>query len=212
MASTDDGLAIIGLIFALKEKKVKRKNRSIWCKEWLMKRRVHSHVNLLAELKLFPKDWHNFLRMDHDTYLHLLKLVAPIIEKQDTIMRNAIPPHDRLVATLMFLSTGRNYKDLKFSSIISSQALGRIIPETCEAIYKVLRKDYFKFPRSEEEWKDVAKVFEKRWNFPHCLGAMDGKHIAIFLPDGCGLEYFNYKNHHSMVLLAIVDGNYRYFM
>nr|XP_034837881.1 uncharacterized protein LOC117994110 [Maniola hyperantus] len=212
MASTDDVLAVVGLIFALKEKKVKRKNRSIWCKEWLMKRRVHSHVNLLAELKMFPKDWHNFLRMDHDTYLHLLNMVAPIIEKQDTIMRNAIPPHDRLVATLRFLSTGRNYEDLKFSSIISSQALGRIIPETCEAIYKVLRKEYFKFPRSEEEWKDVAKVFEKRWNFPHCLGAMDGKHIAIFLPAGCGSEYFNYKNHHSMVLFAIVDGNYRFIL
>ncbi|XP_050664336.1 uncharacterized protein LOC126964989 [Leptidea sinapis] len=181
MASTDDDLAIIGLIFTLKEKKVKRKNRSIWCKEWLMKIRVHSHVNLLAELKLFPKDWHNFLRMDHNTYLHLLNLVAPIIEKQHTIMRNAIPPHDRLVATLRFLSTGRNYEDLKFSSIISSQALGRIIPETCEAIYKVPQRIFLQFPRSKEEWKDVAKVFEKRWNFPHCLGAMDGKHIAIFL-------------------------------
>ena len=115
---------------------MKLKNRSIWCKEWLMKRRVHSHVNLLSELKMFPKDWHNFFRMDHDTYLHLLNMVAPIIEKQDTIMRNAISAHDKLVATLRFLSTGRNYEDLKFSSIISSQALGRIIPKTCEAIFQ----------------------------------------------------------------------------
>lgn len=71
-------------------------------------------------------------------------MVAPIIEKQDTIMRNAIPAHDRLLATLKFLATGRNYEDVKFSSIISSQALGRIISETSEAIYKVLRQDYFK--------------------------------------------------------------------
>lgn len=41
---------------------------------------------------------------------------------------------------------------------------------------------------------------------------MDGKHIAIFLPPGCGSEYFNYKNHHSMVLLAIVDGNYQFLL
>ncbi|CAG5043371.1 unnamed protein product [Parnassius apollo] len=83
MASTDDVLAVVGLIFALKEKKVKRKKRSIWCKEWLMKRSVNSHVNLLAELMMIPKDWHNFLRMDHDTYsyLHLLNMVAPIIEE-----------------------------------------------------------------------------------------------------------------------------------
>lgn len=147
MASTDDVLAIAALLLIKKqetEKTRKRKNRTTWCKDWLMKREVHSHINLLKELKTFPKDWHNFLRMDSDTYLHLLSMVTPIIEKQDTVMRNSIPPHDRLVATLRFLSTGRNYEDLKFSSIISPQALGYIIPETCEAIYKVLRKDYFK--------------------------------------------------------------------
>lgn len=59
-------------------------------------------------------------------------------------MRTAITPHERLTATLRFLVTGRSYEDLKFSTIISPQALGRIIPETCEAIYQVLSKDYLK--------------------------------------------------------------------
>ncbi|KAG5897881.1 hypothetical protein JTB14_000761 [Gonioctena quinquepunctata] len=100
MASTDDALAFVGLLFAIKkqkEEKIKKKKRRIWCEEWLMKREAHSHVNLLKELKVFPKDWHNFQRMDSDTYSHLLSMVSPIIEKQDTIMRKAIPPHDRLV-------------------------------------------------------------------------------------------------------------------
>ncbi|KAG5868769.1 hypothetical protein JTB14_024587 [Gonioctena quinquepunctata] len=141
MASTDDALAVVGLLFAIKkqkEEKIKKKKTRIWCKEWLMKREAHSHVNLSKELKVFLKDWHNFLRMDSDTYSHLLSMVSPIIEKQDTIMRNAIPSHDRLVATLRFLATGRSYEDLKFSSIISPQALSYILPETCEAIYNVL--------------------------------------------------------------------------
>lgn len=57
-------------------------------------------------------------------------------------MRQAISPLKRLTATLRFLAIGRNYKDLEFSSIISKQALSDIIPETCEAIYKVLKKEY----------------------------------------------------------------------
>lgn len=78
-------------------------------------------------------------------YYRLLSMVTPEIEKQDTIMRNSISPHERLVATLRFLATGRNYEDLKFSTIISPQALSYIIPNTsCEAIYKVLRKNYLK--------------------------------------------------------------------
>lgn len=68
----------------------------------------------------------------------------------------------------------------------------------------------FQFPKSEEDWKRIATDFEQKWQFPHCLGAIDGKHVAITLPPGCGSEYFNYKGHHSMVLLAIVDAQYRF--
>jgi hypothetical protein len=46
-------------------------------------------------------------------------------------MRRAITPHKTLSVTLRFLATNRNYGDLKFSAVISPQALGVIIPETC---------------------------------------------------------------------------------
>jgi hypothetical protein len=84
VASTvDDTLAIVGLLIAMKSK-IKRK---MWCKEWLQKRNTYCHVNLLTELKLAPKDWHNYLRMDEETYLQILSLVAPLIEKKNTVMR-----------------------------------------------------------------------------------------------------------------------------
>lgn len=109
-----------------------------------MKRKQFSHTNLLRELKFDPQDWHNYLRMNEETYLNLLALVSPLIKKQDTVMREAISPHERLTATLRFLATGRSYQCLKFSTIISPQALSQIIPETCNALYEVLRKDYLK--------------------------------------------------------------------
>jgi len=59
-------------------------------------------------------------------------------------MRRVIAPHERLSVTLGFLATGRSYEDLKFSAAISPQALGLIIPETCAAIYEVLKKDHLK--------------------------------------------------------------------
>ena len=34
------------------------------------------------------------------------------------------------------------------------------------------------FP-SLEKWKDISNDFGKFWNHPHCLGAIDGKRIAI---------------------------------
>lgn len=48
-------------------------------------------------------------------------------------------------------------------------------------------------PPTEEEWMEKAEHFWKRWQFPNCLGAVDGKHIAITCPPNFGSVYFNYK-------------------
>jgi hypothetical protein len=75
MASTDDTLAIVGLLIAVKSKN----KRKTWFKEWLQKRNTYSHVNLLTESKLASKEWYNYLRMDEETYLQLLSLVVSLI-------------------------------------------------------------------------------------------------------------------------------------
>ncbi|CAM4682527.1 unnamed protein product [Leuciscus chuanchicus] len=43
----------------------------------------------------------------------------------------------------------------------------------------VLKDDFLKTPKSEDEWRAIAKNFVEKWQFPHCLGALDGKHIYI---------------------------------
>ena len=138
-----ENLAIAAVALYNKQKNTKkRKKRKVWTKDWLLNRNKHSE--LLEELRLQPEEWFNYLRMDQETYFKLLSIVTPFIKKEDTCMRMAISPHERLTATLRFLSTGRTYEDLKFSVRISAQALGHIIPETCGAIRKALQMDYMK--------------------------------------------------------------------
>ncbi|XP_068084397.1 uncharacterized protein [Anabrus simplex] len=84
--------------------------------------------------------------MNEETYLDLLSRVSPLIKKEDTVMRAAITPHERLTATLRYLATCRSLEDLKYSTIVSPQALGNIIEETCKAILKVLKNDFCKGP------------------------------------------------------------------
>ncbi|CAH1993114.1 unnamed protein product [Acanthoscelides obtectus] len=65
-------------------------------------------------------------------------------------------------------------------------------------------------PSTPEEWLLVSEQYQELWNFPNCLGAMDGKHVALQTPINSGSEYYNYKSHCSIVLFALVDANYNF--
>lgn len=147
--STFLGICLLRTACALAVRRSRRKRqmrpRRFWCREWLLKRDTLSHMPLLQEIRENnPDDFRNYLRMEDDCFLALLNLVSPLIQRQDTRMRQAVTPEQRLVVTLRFLATGRTLEDLKFSSAISAQALGVIIPDTCDAIMTVLKKDYLK--------------------------------------------------------------------
>jgi hypothetical protein len=68
----------------------------------------------------------------------------------------------------------------------------------------------FQTPDTAEEWLQISKEFETKWNFPNCIGALDGKHVEITPPVNSGSDYYNYKNTFSVVLLAMVDANYKF--
>ncbi|XP_060874357.1 putative nuclease HARBI1 [Metopolophium dirhodum] len=65
-------------------------------------------------------------------------------------------------------------------------------------------------PKKKAEWEIITNGFNTKWNFPQCIGAIDGKHIVIKAPKHSGSLYFNYKNQFSIVLLALVDHDYNF--
>ena len=67
---------------------------------------------------------------------------------------------------------------------------------------------FIKAPTFKKEWLDIVTEFDNKWNFPHWLGAIDGKHIIIQAPPRSGSSFFNYKKSFSIVLLAVCNANY----
>ena len=140
----------------------------------------------------------------------ILHKIIPLVKKQDTNMREAIPPEERLAVTLRFLATGESFSSLQYQFRISQSTLCTIIPEVCDSIYKVLKEDHFNCPKSSDEWLAISKMFEDRWQLPNCIGAADGKHVRILHPKHSGSEFYNYKGYYSIVLMAVVDADYKF--
>lgn len=67
-----------------------------------------------------------------------------------------------------------------------------------------------KVPDSVDKWEQIADNYYERWNFPNCIGSLDGKHIAMRCPKNSGSMNFNYKHTFSIVLMALADANYKF--
>ncbi|XP_039278826.1 uncharacterized protein LOC111060496 [Nilaparvata lugens] len=145
--------------------------------------------------------------MSKKDFDNLLNLIQPVIDKNDTVMREAITSQERLALTLRLLASGDSF--VIYSETQNRLFLIYLIPEVCDALIKAL-KDFKKLPSSSGEWESISKEFEEKWNFPNVLGATDGKHVQLRAPWNSGTEYYNYKHFFSIVLFALVDANYNF--
>ncbi|XP_065651226.1 uncharacterized protein LOC136079418 [Hydra vulgaris] len=110
----------------------------------------------------------------------LLSWVCPLVEKKSTHMRDSISASERFCVTMRFLVNGDAQTTIAINYRMSPTVVGRIISERCRAIWVSLFKDkYIEPPSSEKQWEQIANDFENKWNFPHCLGAIDGKHVVM---------------------------------
>ncbi|CAH2005050.1 unnamed protein product [Acanthoscelides obtectus] len=151
----------------------------------------------------------NFVRISSADFEYLIQLVGPKIFKQNSNYRDAISVTDRLAITLRFLATGDSFQSLMYLLKVSTTTISRIVPEVCSVLFEELCH-FIQVPTVPNGWKKIANYYNNLWNFPMCLGSMDGKHIIIQSPKFSGSEYINYKGTFSIVLFAIVDANYNF--
>jgi hypothetical protein len=63
---------------------------------------------------------------------------------------------------------------------------------------------------TENLLQEIADEFEMQWNFPNCVGAIEGKHVHIRCPESSSSQFYNYKSYFSAQLKAIVDAKYKF--
>jgi len=98
----------------------------------------------------------SYFRMSVEKFDYLLRLVAPILTKQDTNMRQAIEPTLKLAITLHHLAEGSSHKSIANHYRLGRSTVSNIIYATCDALYEALQPTYLAVPKGKEEWKKIA--------------------------------------------------------
>jgi len=84
-----------------------------------------------------------------------------------------------------FLASGEHFQRIHYSLRLGATTAGKIVNDTCCTLWKILSPPFMPLP-SSDGWLNIEKEFDKFWNFPNCVGAIDGKHIAIQCPPNSG--------------------------
>lgn len=163
------------------------------------------HLELLDDQTKFFQ----YYRMSRDEFDNLLDQIMEPLQNQNTTFRESIPPVQKLAVCLRLLATGDSYQTIAFSYGLGHSTIHAIVQEVCNAILNKLLTVYIPTPQ-RNDWEHISQRFWTAWNFPNCLGALDGKYIEIVAPGNSGSNYFNYKKTFSVVLLALVDANYKF--
>ncbi|KAK4318794.1 hypothetical protein Pmani_010217 [Petrolisthes manimaculis] len=157
-------LALTTIILEEEEKEARRAargaRRRLWSRKWLQRREEGGqYKTLVQELALEDQgSYRNWMRVNRSPFHKILDMIQPSISKTDTRMINS-----------------ERHTSLSYQFRVSLNLISLINPETCSAIYEALQPIYMRMPRSQEEWRKVSEDFHSLWNYPLCLGALDGK-------------------------------------
>ena len=190
------------------------RQRRCWVRPWLgadRRLRMGHYHQLMSELRLEdPATFKNFVRVEPAMFDEIVDRLSPRIQKRDTNYRKSIEPAMKVAITLRHLATGINYTSLAYDFRVAQNTISILVKEVCQAIKDEYVGELIKCPQTPAEWKQVAADFERKWNVPHALGALDGKHVRIKKPHKSGSYYYNYKGFFSVVLMGLVDADYKF--
>ena len=154
------------------------------------------------------EQWMENFRMSKSTFLYLCDEIRSTVERQDTILRKAVPTDKRVALTLWFLATGADFRTIAHLFGVSKSTVSVVVRDVSSAILQLLPR-YIRFPTGDA-LKEVVAGFKTEYGFPQCAGAIDGSHIPIVSPTECPADYYNRKGWHSIVLQGAVDNNGRF--
>jgi len=210
----------------MKKKKRKRQARRMYTMPWFRGRTTHGAFHYLVPLLerqhvIDEEDKRQGVFEPYkgsDPYYKFFRLTPPLMEELIEILRPALERRtkrggalqvDFIVAvSVYYLAHGSSYSTISSIFLLPKSTVGVIIREFCTAVLQEM-STFVQLPTKDTEWRQVAQGFQETWNFPHCIGSIDGKHVRLKKPAKSESLYHNYKKFFSISMMAVVDHAYK---
>ena len=128
----------------------------------------------------------------------LKERLGPRLTKRRTNWREPLSVGLKIATTLRYLATGETYTSLHYQFRAGRATISKFVIPICRAIIAEFKGKHLTCPTTPEGWKEIETELRLRWNVPHAIGALDGKHVAIRKPPKSGSLYHNYKGFFSI--------------
>ena len=182
-----------------------RRRHNMWVRPWLLQKEERgAYHNIMADL--YATDipgFTNYMRMTPEFFEMIKTRLEPHLARQATNYRAPISVGEKLALTIRYLATGESYTSLSCQFRVERSTISKFLPEVCRAIQDEFTREYLRCPTTPDGWKELEREFRIRWNVPHALGALKK-------PKNTAAMYHNYKGFFSIVMLALVDGQYKF--
>ena len=143
--------------------------------------------------------------MSRDTFDTLLATLRHKLQREDTRLRNCIPPEKVLAIGLYRLAYGGSFENAGIAMNVGKATAREAFTDVVNALYD-FRNDFIKFPANEVETRASIETFEELSDLPNIAGAIDGTHIKIKAPKESAVDYFSRYQQHDVAVQGIVDG------
>ena len=151
------------------------------------------------------EEWREKFLMSRRSFYSLCEKLSPYIEGETTRMRDPIEVDKQVALTLYYLSDEGRMRKTANAFGLSRASVSVVVRKVCKAISEQLGQQLIKLPKTEAEVTEKVNLFSTRYDFPICLGAVDGTHVEIKQLSGNATDYINRKSRFTINVQACCD-------
>ncbi len=165
----------------------------------------------MVELRIEnPAGFQTFVRCKPAMFQEIVDRLTPLTCKLDTNYSKALDPGLKVAIALCYMATGDSSKSLQYGFHVAYNSICLLIAEVPSTIVDTYHEEVIITSTTPDDWMVIANKNSCKCQYHHCLGTIDGKQVAIRKLMNADSYYYNYKNFHSIILMALVDGDYKF--